>query len=400
MNAYRSLVALTSDKDLAVPPGDPPGSTGARAIALSSSSNGGAAAAQTRWELYRLLADPVRPRLLALVSLEELGVSELAELLREGQPKISRHAAALRDAGLLAARRQGTWTLLRLAPGAEDDAVIADAVRAGITSCEADGTRARIYDVLNAREADTLAFFARGGKPLRTGPPSELATYLAALAPLIPHRDLAIDVGTGDGALLEVLAPIFRRVIALDRSEAQLKLTAERVARREFGNVRLCQGDANGAEVRAAIQPAPGADAVFAARVLHHAPLPAKAMRDLVEMARPAQGGDSRGGAVFVLDYEAHDDQALREQEADLWLGFEPAELRRAAEEAGLEGVTVTRLPSAWRGEGPDRHLIWQLCAGWRGSSPGAARAERPIETKRRSRPASENQQEKKKRKQ
>lgn len=389
-------MALVNDKDLAVPPGDPAGTTGARPIVPSSSGVGSAAAAQARWELYRLLADPVRPRLLALVSLEELGVSELAELLREGQPKISRHAAALRDAGLLAARRQGTWTLLRLAPGAEDDAVIADAVRAGMTSCEADGTRARIYDVLHAREADTLAFFARGGKPLRTGPPSELATYLAALAPLIPHRDLAIDVGTGDGALLEVLAPIFRRVIALDRSEAQLKLTAERVARREFGNVRLCQGEANGAEVRAAIQPATGADAVFASRVLHHAPLPAKAMRDLVGMARPAQGSESRGGAVFVLDYEAHDDQALREQEADLWLGFEPAELRRAAEEAGLEGVTVTRLPSAWRGEGPDRHLVWQLCAGWRGSSPGAAGAELPIETKRRSRPASENQQEKK----
>src|SRR5215831_17601138 len=85
----------------------------------------------SRWELYRLLADPVRPRLLALTSAEELGVGELAELLREGQPKISRHAAALRDAGLLSARRQGTWTLLRLAAGASEDPVVADAVGAG-----------------------------------------------------------------------------------------------------------------------------------------------------------------------------------------------------------------------------------------------------------------------------
>src|SRR3954463_2919183 len=84
----------------------------------------GASAASARWELYRLLADPVRPRLLALVSVEELGVGELAELLREAQPKISRHASALRDAGLLSARRQGTWTLLRLASGAADDPVV------------------------------------------------------------------------------------------------------------------------------------------------------------------------------------------------------------------------------------------------------------------------------------
>ena len=78
----------------------------------------GAAAASARWELYRLLADPVRPRLLALVSVEELGVGELADLLREGQPKISRHASALREAGIVVGRKQGTWTLLRLAPGA------------------------------------------------------------------------------------------------------------------------------------------------------------------------------------------------------------------------------------------------------------------------------------------
>src|SRR3954470_14484025 len=108
-----------------------------------------ALAAASRWELYRLLADPVRPRLLALTSAEELAVGELAELLREGQPKISRHAAALRDAGLLAGRKQGTWTLLRLAPGAADDAVVADAVRAGLASCRADGTLSRVDEVLS-----------------------------------------------------------------------------------------------------------------------------------------------------------------------------------------------------------------------------------------------------------
>src|SRR5215475_7236053 len=103
------LVAVTHDAE--------PSSGAPLAVGLDPAS---------RWELYRLLADPVRPRLLALASTEELGVGELAELLREGQPKISRHAAALRDAGLLAARRQGTWTLLRLAAGAADDPVVAD----------------------------------------------------------------------------------------------------------------------------------------------------------------------------------------------------------------------------------------------------------------------------------
>ena len=330
--------------------------------------------ASTRWELYRLLADPVRLRLLALSSVEELGVGELAELLREGQPKISRHATALRDAGLLAARRQGTWTLLRLAGGATDDAVVADAVGAGLSSCRADGTLARVEEVIRRREEITREFFARGGRPAQVGPPAELAAYLAAFAPLLPHRRLAIDVGTGDGALLEVLAPVFERVIALDRADAQLALAAERVRRRELGNVTLVRGEVDGPEIQAAVREAlgreGGADVVFASRVLHHAPVPARAMRALVDLSRP-RGDAERGGAVVLLDYEAHDDQVLREQQADLWLGFEPGELQRLGREAGLTDVHWQRLPAAWQGEGPDRHLSWQLLVGFRGPGGG-----------------------------
>ena len=333
----------------------------------------------SRWELYRLLADPVRPRLLALASEEELGVGELAELLREGQPKISRLASALRDAGLLSARRQGTWTLLRLAPGATDDAVVADAVAAGVASCRADGTLARVEEVVAARDAATREFFARGGRPAPSGPPLELLAYLTVFAPLLAHRRLAVDVGTGDGALLEVLAPVFERVVALDRADAQLALAGERVRRRELGNVTLVRGEIDGPEVLAAVRRGgkEGADLVFASRVLHHAPVPARALTALVQLARaprstmgaspPNPRASERGGAVAVLDYEAHDDEKLREQEADLWLGFEPRELKRMARAAGLVDTHWQRLPAAWQGEGPDRHLGWQLLVGFRG---------------------------------
>ncbi|MEO7313173.1 MAG: metalloregulator ArsR/SmtB family transcription factor [Chitinophagaceae bacterium] len=76
-----------------------------------------------RWELYRLLGEPVRLRLLALAAQEELAVGELAELLGEGQPNVSRHAAPLRQAGLLVVRKEGTRALIRLAEGAAADAV-------------------------------------------------------------------------------------------------------------------------------------------------------------------------------------------------------------------------------------------------------------------------------------
>lgn len=352
-------------------------------------SAGGAA---SRWELYRLLADPVRPRLLALASVEELGVGELADLLGEGQPKISRHAAALREAGLLLAQRQGTWTLLRLAPSAAEDPVVADAIGAGLASCRADGTLARIDEVIEARDADTREFFSKGGRAARVGPPHELAAYLSALAPLLPHRRLAIDVGTGDGPLLEVLAPVFDHVVALDRADAQLALAAERVRRRELRNVHLVRGEIDGPEVLGAIRhvlgghervPA-GADVVFASRVLHHAPVPARAIRALVSLARAPVGGE-RGGAVCVLDYETHDDQSLRSEQADLWLGFDPEELKRMLKEAGLEGITWRRLPPAWQGEGPDRTLTWQMLVGFRGAAAPLAAVDSNGKKKRKS---------------
>jgi len=320
--------------------------------------------ATQRWELYRLLADPVRPRLLALAATEELGVGELSELLHEGQPKISRHAAALRDAGLLSARKQGTWTLLRLSPGVMTDPVIADAVRSGTAACSSDGTLARIAEVISTRDAATREFFARSGRPLRTGPPLEFGAYLAAISPLLPRRALAVDVGTGDGSLLEILSPLFDVVVGIDRSEAQILLAEERVRRRELGNVELLMGEYDGPDVARTIRARGGADVVVAARVLHHAPKPARAMFALVDLAKPS------GGSVCVIDYEAHDDQALCEQEADLWQGFEPETLKQLADSSWLSAITIRRLPRAWQGDGPDRNLVWQLLVGRRDEAP------------------------------
>ncbi len=89
-----------------------------------------------RWQLYRLLSDPFRLRLLALANVEELALGELAELLAESQPNVSRHAAPLRQAGLLSERRQGTRTLVRLDAAAKADPVVCDALLAGRSMCE------------------------------------------------------------------------------------------------------------------------------------------------------------------------------------------------------------------------------------------------------------------------
>jgi DNA-binding transcriptional ArsR family regulator len=323
------------------------------------------ASATTRWELYRVLAEPVRLRLLALAAQEELTIGELAALLGESQPNVSRHVAPLKQAGLVLVRRQGTRALVRISEAAGADPVVADALASGRALSEADGSLGRIVDVLRERDRVAREFFDAAGSSREDGeagsdrarPADASSAYVAALARLLPSRELAVDAGTGDGSLLDVLAPSFDRVIAVDRSESQLERARARALARRYENVTLLKCELAATELRDHV--GKGADVVFASRLVHHAPRPVDLVRQLAELARP-------GGAVLVLDYARHDDESMRD-EADLWLGFEPAELRRLARSAGLEREDVFTIPSAWCGTGKDSHLPWQVLVARKG---------------------------------
>jgi len=309
-----------------------------------------------RWELYRLLAEPVRLRLLALAAEEELAIGELAELLQEGQPNVSRHVAPLKKAGVVSVRRHGTRVLVRLAEGAESDPVVADGLAAGRALCGEDGSLSRVAEVVAQRDASAREFFGSARVAEEMDPaslPRELPAYLTALAPLIAERGLAVDAGTGAGFLLEVLGPLFERVIAVDREPIQLEVARQRARLRGYDNVEFVCDTYDGRELAKVVRGLGGADVVFASRVLHHAPKPSLALAALGELLRP-------GGALIVLDYEAHEDETLRDEQADLWLGFEASELEGLARRAGLTEVSVRRIPRERCGSGPDRAVSWQ----------------------------------------
>ena len=324
----------------------------------------GDGAVDARWHLYRLLSDPVRLRLLALVAQEELAMGELADLLGEAQPNVSRHTAPLRQAGLIKVRRQGTRTLAHLAEEAQADTVVADALATGTALCHEDGSLARVEDVVRARDARTREFFARTGQRSDApGVAAELPAYLFALKSLGARRRLAVDAGTGDGGLLDALAPLFDRVIALDRSEAQLELARARVRSRGFDNVELVRGEVDDSEVREAI--GDGADAVVAARMLHHAPRPRATVAALTRLLCPT-------GTLVVIDYAAYDDESFRERQADVWMGFELEELRTLAKAGGLEDIAISSVPAGCTGTGPDRHMTWQTMVARKPTNGGS----------------------------
>lgn len=310
--------------------------------------------AEPRWQLYRLLSDPLRLKLLGLAAEEELSVGELAELLGEPQPNVSRQASPLRQAGLLADRRQGARTLIRLADEAASDPVVVDAVAAGRKLCEADGSLSRVAEVVAARDLKARELFARPANA-EVSISGELPSYLFAFAALLEPRELAVDAGTGDGALLDLLAPIYRRVIAIDRSEAQLGRARQRIRAHGYDNVTLIEDQIGGPRVSAAI--GSGADLVVACRVLHHAPRPQAALEQLAALGRP-------GGKLLVIDYDRHDDERFSEQQADVWLGFSADELRGFAKAAGLERAHVVAVPHGFGRSGPDAHIGWLALTG------------------------------------
>ncbi len=304
-----------------------------------------------RVELFSLFAEAGRLQVLALCAEEELSVGELATLLKESQPQVSRKVAPLRQAGLLAARKEGTRTWLKLVKQAAGDPVVGGAVAEGKRLCLKDGSLARLPGLVARREEQGRQLFEVPAPRESVASSPEHLAHLAALAPLLPARALAVDVGTGDGLLLDVLAPLYQRVIAVERSRARLAKVAERVAARGFHHVSLHPGSYDDAALVERVDAAGGADLVFAGRTLHHASRPQGALEAFTRLLK-------KGGHLVVLDYLPHADETLRAQ-GDVWLGFAPDELNQMLDAAGLVRRGDFPILSAYHPAGPDAGLEW-----------------------------------------
>jgi ArsR family transcriptional regulator len=307
-------------------------------------------AVPARSELFRLFAEEGRLQVLSLCAESELSVGELSALLRDSQPQISRKVAALHQAGLLSTRRDGTRTWVKRLDN--DDALVLEALAEGRRLCLKDGSLARLPKVLAAREEPGLKLF-ESASPSATVPPSpEHLAQLSALSGVLPGRALAVDAGTGDGLNLDVLAPLYQRVIAVDRSRAQLSRVLERVVSRGFTNVSLFEGSYDDAALVERVESAGGADLVFAGRTLHHASRPEAAVQAFARLLR-------RGGHLVVLDYLAHQDDAMRTEGGDVWMGFDPSAFEGWLASAQLSLVSSSEVPPAFHVSGPDKALDW-----------------------------------------
>ncbi|MGC1464817.1 MAG: metalloregulator ArsR/SmtB family transcription factor [Pseudolabrys sp.] len=274
--------------------------------------------------------EETRLRVLALLAEAELTVSDLTDILRQSQPRISRHLKLLAEAGLVERFREGTWAFFRLSEhggGAEVARALLDHLNPADPTVARD--RERLASVRAARAAAAQAYFRRHAaewdriRKLHVADAAVEAAIIAALGER-PFRSL-LDLGTGTGRMLELFGPKIERGLGLDLSLDMLLLARDRLERAGLKNCSVRQGD---------IYDLPLAndsfDAIIIHQVLHFLDDGGRAIREAARVLRP-------GGRLLVIDFAPHELEFLREQHAHRRLGFPPETVTQWMTAAHLE---------------------------------------------------------------
>jgi ubiquinone/menaquinone biosynthesis C-methylase UbiE/DNA-binding transcriptional ArsR family regulator len=279
----------------------------------------------------RLLGDETRLRLLRVLSREALNVSELTAILGLAQSGVSRHLGLLREAGLVAEERAGTFAWYRVAGDASeaDPSALWHWLREEFTqvtpSTKADD--ARLEEVRRIRK-ENFAQHGAADERRQMVPGRSWAAWGRALAMLLPPLDVA-DLGCGDGYLTIEAARFARQVISIDRSPEVLARGKALAARRKVSNVRWKRGDLERLPI-----PDDAVDVALLSQALHHAEDPDRALSEAWRILRP-------GGRVLVLDLREHGEAWVRAKLGDQWLGFRDDRLRRMLHTAQFDKIDV-----------------------------------------------------------
>jgi len=317
--------------------------------------------------ILRAAAEETRLRILALLVEGELSVSDLTDILGQSQPRISRHLKLLVEAGLVERHREGAWAFFRLI----DHGAAARVVRPVLEAIHRNDQRladdrARLAAVRAQRAQAAQSFFARLAPEwdrIRSLHASEEKVEGAILEAIgdQPIRNL-LDLGTGTGRMLQLLAPRASRAVGLDASHAMLSVARANLERAGLTRVELRQGDI--------YAPPFGRDAfdfVLIHQVLHYLDDPARAIREAARLVAP-------GGRLLVIDFAPHGLEFLRERQAHRRLGFAREQVAGWLSEADLDCTYTRELAPPRRGEdqltvslwlGQDRRTItdWPLAA-------------------------------------
>lgn len=287
--------------------------------------------------VFKALADPTRLRIARLLATMELAVGELAQVLGQSQPRVSRHVGILCDAGLAERRREGSWVFLR-GTGASDEAspivaaldralAIAEAEEPSFArACEED--RRKLAAIHSSRDEVASQYFARHASEwdeLRAlhSPDGEVEQRLVEA---LGERELGtlLDIGTGTGRMAELFASGAARIFALDKNLEMLRVARAKLQHLPTAQIELVQGDFADLPFEAA-----SFDTVLLHQVLHFSPDPAQALAEAARVTRPH-------GRIAIVDFAAHDREELRSRYQHARLGFSDRQMANLLRRSGF----------------------------------------------------------------
>src|SRR6478609_4371316 len=285
--------------------------------------------------VLRAAGEGTRLRILALLAEAELTVSDLTKILRQSQPRISRHLKLLAEAGLVDRYREGSWAFYRLG----ERGGVADIAQTLVGRLDPNDAvvmrdRGRLAAVRAARAAAAQTYFSQHAvewdriRRLHVADAAVESAIETALADR-PIRSL-LDLGTGTGRMLELFGPHIERGLGIDMSLDMLSLARARLERADLRHCSVRHGD-----IYDLALPRDSFDVVIIHQVLHFLDDSARAIAEAARVLRP-------GGRLLVVDFAPHDLEFLREEHAHRRLGFAAETVTQWMEQADLE-VTLHR---------------------------------------------------------
>jgi ArsR family transcriptional regulator len=302
--------------------------------------------------ILRALAEPTRLRIAALCAATELTVSDLTRLLGQSQPRVSRHLKLMVEAGVLERHAEGAYALFRLSDLPTLRRLVMPAIEAlPVEDPTFARDRLRLSELKSARVSAAQEFVSANAERWDAEralhvPENEVERRLLQFVP--PGRfDRLLDLGTGTGRTLELLAPRVRQAVGLDRSREMLAIARGRIAAADLGHCSLRFG--NFYELPFA--PA-SFDLVVAHMALHFADDPAAAIAEAARVLAPE-------GRLLIVDFDRHTREELRARHAHVHLGFAGRDIAdwlvgnalAPAETVSLPGAPLTVM--LWCGQKP-----------------------------------------------